>query len=279
MSDNLFRFHDLFAQLGLPNTPEAIASFLEKHRPLPNDILLADAPFWNESQAEFIREKRLLDSPEWIQIIDQLSEALRQTTGVLNLSGPCRVLALSGSLRQRSFNTALAHAAQALAPQGMSIDVVTLHGIPLYDGDIESKDGIPEAVLSLKEKILSADALLLVTPEYNNGVPGVFKNGIDWLSRTDMKTIFSGRITGLIGASMGGFGTISSQTAWLPTLKMLGVSLYSGSSLLVSRAQNSFDAQGKLQDETIQKMLSSYLQGFQTFVHASQMAKAQERKN
>ncbi|HCA17454.1 MAG TPA: NADPH-dependent FMN reductase [Alcaligenes faecalis] len=279
MSDSLFRFHDLFAQLGLPNTPEAIASFLEQHRPLPNDVLLADAPFWSESQAEFIREKRLQDSPEWIQIIDQLSEALRQTSGVVNLSTPCRVLALSGSLRHTSYNTALAQAAQTLAPQGMAIEVATLHGIPLYDGDLESKEGIPAAVLALKEKILNADALLLVTPEYNNGVPGVFKNSIDWLSRTDSKAIFAGRITGLIGASMGGFGTVSSQAAWLPTLKMLGVSLYSGGSLLVSRAQNSFDEQGKLQDENIQKMLTTYLQGFQTFVHASHMARTQEKSN
>ncbi|GHC35973.1 hypothetical protein GCM10010096_01320 [Alcaligenes pakistanensis] len=279
MSDSLFRFHDLFAQLGLPNTPEAIASFLEQHRPLPNDVLLADAPFWSESQAEFIREKRLQDSPEWIQIIDQLSEALRQTSGVVNLSTPCRVLALSGSLRHTSYNTALAQAAQTLAPQGMAIEVATLHGIPLYDGDLESKEGIPAAVLALKEKILNADALLLVTPEYNNGVPGVFKNSIDWLSRTDSKAIFSGRITGLIGASMGGFGTVSSQAAWLPILKMLGVSLYSGGSLLVSRAQNSFDEQGKLQDENIQKMLTTYLQGFQTFVHASHMVRTQEKSN
>ncbi len=279
MSDSLFRFHDLFAQLGLPNTPEAIASFLEQHRPLPNDVLLADAPFWSESQAEFIREKRLQDSPEWIQIIDQLSEALRQTSGVVNLSTPCRVLALSGSLRHTSYNTALAQAAQTLAPQGMAIEVATLHGIPLYDGDLESKEGIPAAVLALKEKILNADALLLVTPEYNNGVPGVFKNSIDWISRTDSKAIFAGRITGLIGASMGGFGTVSSQAAWLPTLKMLGVSLYSGGSLLVSRAQNSFDEQGKLQDENIQKMLTTYLQGFQTFVHASHMARTQEKAN
>ncbi len=273
MSDNLFRFHDLFAQLGLPNSPEAIASFLEKHRPLPNDVLLADAPFWDASQAEFIREKRLQDSPEWIQVIDQLSEALRQASGVVNLSA-CRVLALSGSLRSSSFNTALAHAAQTLAPEGMVIEVATLHGIPLYDGDLESEEGIPQAVLDLKEQILNADALLLVTPEYNNGIPGVFKNGIDWLSRTDKEAIFSGRLTGMIGASMGGFGTICSQAAWLPTLKMLGMSLYTGGSLLVSRAQNSFDAQGKLQDETIQKLLSAYLQGFQSFVHASHVAQA-----
>jgi NAD(P)H-dependent FMN reductase len=266
MSDNFFRFHDLFAQLGLSNSPEAIAAFLNQHRPLSNDVLLADAPFWDESQAQFIREKKLQDAPEWTQLIDQLSEALRETRIPPNA---CRVLALSGSLRHASFNTALARAVQVMAPQGMEVEVATLHGIPLYDGDLEASEGIPAAVLQLKAQIQSADALLLVTPEYNNGVPGVFKNGIDWLSRADMKAIFAKRPTGLIGASMGGFGTISSQAAWLPTLKMLGVSLYSGGSVLVSRAQNAFDAQGALTDEQNRKNLSNYLNGFQEFVQLS----------
>ena len=95
MSDNFFRFHDLFAQLGLPNSPDAIAAFLNQHRPLPNDVLLADADFWDESQAQFIREKKLEDSPEWTQLIDQLSEALRENSGNRNMFGTCRVLALS----------------------------------------------------------------------------------------------------------------------------------------------------------------------------------------
>ena len=91
MSDHFFRFHELFAQLGLPNSAPAIASFLRQHRPLPNDVLLADAPFWDESQAQFIREKKQQDAPEWIQLIDQLSEALREPAATRNLSG-CRVL-------------------------------------------------------------------------------------------------------------------------------------------------------------------------------------------
>jgi NAD(P)H-dependent FMN reductase len=273
MSDNFFRFHDLFAQLGLPNSPEAIAAFLHQHRPLSNDVLLADAPFWDESQAQFIREKKLQDAPEWTQLIDQLSEALRETPDVRHSFGTCRVLALSGSLRQASFNTALAHAAQAMAPQGMDVDVATLHGIPLYDADLEASEGIPAAVLELKARILDADALLMVTPEYNNGVPGVFKNAIDWLSRADMKAIFAQRPTGVIGASMGGFGTLSSQTAWLPTLKMLGVTLYSGGYVLVSRAQNAFDAQGELTDEPSRKSLGSYLSGFNEFVQLIKTAR------
>jgi NAD(P)H-dependent FMN reductase len=277
MSDNFFRFHDLFAQLGLPNSDEAIAAFIGRHRPLSNDMLLADAPFWDESQAQFIREKKLDDSPEWTQLIDQLSEALRETSDARNSLGFCRVLALSGSLRHSSFNTALAHAAQVMAPHGMVIEVATLHGVPLYDADLETSEGIPAAVLKLKAQILEADALLMVTPEYNNGVPGVFKNGIDWLSRADMKAIFAKRPTGMIGASMGGFGTLSSQAAWLPTLKMLGVTLYSGNSVLVSRAQNAFDAQGELTDESSRKNLNAYLAGFNEFVQLIKIAKLKSR--
>ena len=274
MSDNFFRFHDLFAQLGLSNSPEAIAAFLNQHRPLPNDTLLADAPFWDEAQAQFIREKKLQDAPEWTQLIDQLSEALRETPDIRSASNACRVLALSGSLRHASFNTALARAAQSMAPQGMDIEVATLHGIPLYDGDTEAGEGIPAAVLQLKAQILKADALLMVTPEYNNGVPGVFKNGIDWLSRADMKAIFAKRPTGIVGASMSGFGTVSSHAAWLPTLKLLGVTLYSGGSVLVSRAQNAFTPEGALTDEAARKSLGAYLSGFHEFVLLSKAAKS-----
>jgi NAD(P)H-dependent FMN reductase len=277
MSENFFHFHDLFAQLGLPNSPEAIASFLDLHRPLPDDMLLADAPFWDESQAQFLREKRLQDAPEWTQLIDQLSEALRATPDIRDASDTCRVLALSGSLRHASFNTALARAAKAMAPQGMDVEVATLHGIPLYDGDVETSAGIPEAVLNLKARILDADALLIVTPEYNNGVPGVLKNGIDWLSRADVKAIFAQRPTGMIGASMGGFGTVMSQAAWLSTLKSLGVYLYSGGSVLVSRAQSAFDAQGQLTDEASRKNLGAYLSGFNEFVLRFKTTKPQPR--
>lgn len=179
-----------------------------------------------------------------------------------------RLVALSGSLRAASLNTALARAAQSQAPQGVSVDVATLHDIPLYDGDLEARAGIPPAVLALKEKILAADGLLLVTPEYNSGIPGVLKNGLDWLSRTDMKAVFGGLPVALMGASPGGFGTLSAQTAWLPTLKMLGTHIYSGGGMLLSRAHQAFDEQGRLTDDNARKMLSALLQGFAGFVQA-----------
>ena len=124
-----------------------------------------------------------------------------------------RILGLSGSLRKGSFNTALLRAAAALMPAGASLDVVTLHGIPLYDGDAEARDGIPAAVTALKQRIVDSDALLIATPEYNNGMPGVLKNGIDWLSRppADIARVFGQRHVAVIGASPGGFGTIVAQ--------------------------------------------------------------------
>ena len=132
-----------------------------------------------------------------------------------------RILGISGSLRKQSFNTSLLRAAQSLVADDVSLEAATLHGIPLYDADLERDDGIPAAVAELKERVMASTGLLLVTPEYNNGIPGVFKNAIDWLSRpnADIPKVFGNRPLGLIGASPGGFGTILSQNAWLPVMR------------------------------------------------------------
>src|SRR5690606_28156401 len=131
-----------------------------------------------------------------------------------------RILGISGSLRRKSFNTALLRVAQSLSTDSIIVEAATLHGIPLYDGDVEERDGIPASVAALKDRIVAFDGVLLVTPEYNNSIPGVFKNAIDWLSRppADAARIFSGRPIAVIGASSGGFGTILAQNAWLPVL-------------------------------------------------------------
>ena len=176
-----------------------------------------------------------------------------------------RILALSGSLRAGSYNTALARAAKNAAPEGVEVEVATLHGIPLYDADVESSDGIPKAVHALREQILSHDGLLLVTPEYNNGVPGVFKNGIDWLSRTP-RDLFVGRPVALIGASPGGFGTVLSQNHWLPVLKTLGTELWTGDRLMVSRANTLMDDRGELADVATIETLQKFVAGFAAFI-------------
>ena len=107
-----------------------------------------------------------------------------------------KLVGLSGSLRAASFNTGLLRAAAELVPEGSSLTVATPEGIPLYNADLEREAGMPEAVERLKAQIIAADALLLATPEYNNGIPGVLKNAIDWLSRppSDMARVFAGRI-------------------------------------------------------------------------------------
>jgi NAD(P)H-dependent FMN reductase len=178
-----------------------------------------------------------------------------------------RILGISGSLRAGSFNTALLRAAQRAAGDGIDLDIATLHGIPLYDGDVEASEGIPAAVAALKDRIAASDGVLLATPEYNNGVPGVFKNAIDWCSRppADIPRVFGDRPFALIGASPGGFGTILSQAHWLPVLKTLGVRLWSGQKLMVSRAGQAFDGDGDLADDKTREQLAGFLRGFAAF--------------
>ena len=174
------------------------------------------------------------------------------------------ILGISGSLRAGSFNTALLRAAQALAGAAAAIEAATLHGIPLYDGDDEARDGTPAAVRALKERILANEALLLVTPEYNNGIPGVFKNAIDWLSRPTpgLPDVFRDRPVAVIGASPGGFGTVLAQSHWLPVLRTLGVRFWAGGRLMVSKAGEAFDEEGNLTDEAVRVKLAHFLEGF-----------------
>ena len=172
------------------------------------------------------------------------------------------ILGLSGSLRRASFNTGLLRAAAELAPEGVRIDARTLHGVPLYDGDLETAEGLPEAVVALQEALGAADGLLLVTPEYNNGVPGVFKNAIDWMSRGPGLKLFRGKPVAVIGASPGGFGTTQAQSHWLPVLRTLGTRPWFEGRLMVSRSRDLFDTEGNLSDVETRERLGAFIAGF-----------------
>jgi chromate reductase len=181
------------------------------------------------------------------------------------------ILGISGSLRRGSFNTSLLRAAAALAPQGTTLDIASLHGIPLYDGDQEAETGLPDAVRALKDRIAAADALILATPEYNNSIPGVFKNAVDWLSRpgADIPRVFGNRPVALMGATPGPMGTLMAQAAWLPVLRALGTRPWFGPRMMVSGAGKVFDAEGALTDEKVRGQLQAFMAGFVEFIHPS----------
>lgn len=181
-----------------------------------------------------------------------------------------RIVGISGSLRQASFNTALLRAATGLMPDEATLAPAGIGDIPLYDGDAEATDGVPKAVTALKEAIAGADGVLLVTPEYNNGIPGVFKNAIDWASRpsADIPRVFRGRWFALIGASPGPHGTLLAQTAWLPVLRALGARVFEGRFLL-PHATDAFTAAGVLKDEATKARLSRFLADFVVTVRGS----------
>ena len=179
-----------------------------------------------------------------------------------------KIVGISGSLRQGSYNAMLLRAAAELAPKDCAVEIGSIQGIPLYNQDVQDAGGIPGPVALLKDRIAAGDGLLLVTPEYNAGIPGVFKNAIDWLSRpyTDISRVFGNRPVGLIGASTSRMGTAFSQTAWLPVFRLLGMLPWFGQQIYLSDCAKSFDPAGKLSDPGIRKMLESYLAGFAGFV-------------
>lgn len=170
----------------------------------------------------------------------------------------------SGSLRAASYNTRLARLLAESAPEGVRAEVATLHGIPLYNGDDEEASGIPEAVETLRGRIKAADGLVLVTPEYNAGMPGVFKNALDWLTRpgSEMKPTFGGRPTALAGATPGAWGTAFAQAGALINLRQLGCHLFPDY-LRIAKAGERFD--GDRADDQLKEQATDWLKGFTTF--------------
>src|SRR6266568_6231730 len=180
------------------------------------------------------------------------------------------VIGLSGSLRRGSYNAAVLRAAASLMPSDSELRIESIAGIPLYDGDDEAAQGVPDLLSRLKDGIAAADGLLLVTPEYNNSIPGVAKNAIDWLSRppSDIARVFGGKPVAIIGASPGGFGTILSQNAWLPVFRTLGADLWAGDRLLLSRAASLIDANGAISDVATRDKIRKFVAGFVAHVLA-----------
>jgi len=162
----------------------------------------------------------------------------------------------------------LLRAAVDAVPAGSTIQIESIRDIPLYDGDVEAEQGIPQAVQHLKARIVAADGLLIVTPEYNNSMPGVLKTTFDWLSRppADIPRVFRGRPVAIMGATPGQGGTLLSQAAWLPVVRTLGMRPWFEGRLNVSGAGKVFDTDGRVADEAIRDRIRTFVEGFTGFV-------------
>jgi chromate reductase len=174
-----------------------------------------------------------------------------------DMTATLSVLALSGSLREKSYNTALLRAAVRLAPAGMAIAIASIRDIPLYDADLEAR-GIPPAVTSLREAVRVADALLIATPEYNFSIPGVLKNVIDWLSRPPFDTALAGKPLAIMGAG-GRLGSARAQYHLRQVCGCLSMLPVPRPEIFVLNAWDKFDEQGRLTDAAVGKQVSELL--------------------
>jgi chromate reductase len=167
------------------------------------------------------------------------------------------ILTLVGSLRAASYNRALAHAARAAAPPGLRLRLAGLDGIPVFSEDLEA-DGLPKPVHALADGILAADALIIVTPEYNVSIPGGLKNALDWLSR-DPREPLRGCPAAVAGATLGTGGTRQAQAAVRHVLHGLGAHCLPLPPLEITQARRNFDEAGQLTDPATRAQLGSYL--------------------
>jgi chromate reductase len=170
---------------------------------------------------------------------------------------PIRILGIAGSLRRGSFNRAALRAAGLLVPEGAEIDIFELDQIPPFNQDNEQNP--PASVVELKRRIRSADAILIVTPEYNYSVPGVLKNAIDWASRPYGDNSWAGKPAAIMGASPGAGGTARAQYHLRQIFVYLDVHPINKPEAMIMDAANRFDAEGNLTHEPTKELIRKLL--------------------
>jgi chromate reductase, NAD(P)H dehydrogenase (quinone) len=168
------------------------------------------------------------------------------------------IAAFAGSLRKGSYNRSLLQAAVKLAPPGVRLDAIDISGISLYNPDIENPP--PQPVARMRAAIKAANALLVISPEYNYSMSGVTKNVLDWASRPADDSCLDGKPVGVAGCSRGGFGSVRSKLALLPIFVYNNMHVLNDPMLNVSDADTKFDAAGELTDEDTKKELIELLE-------------------
>ena len=171
------------------------------------------------------------------------------------------VLGICGSLRQGSYNSMALRAAQKLAPEGMRITIADIAAIPLFNDDVRLA-GEPGPVAALKAQVRAADAVLLVSPEYNFSVPGVLKNTLDWMSRPP-EPPFDGKPVAIMGASGGPLGTARGQYHLRQVLVYMNTFTVNKPEVFIGNAQTKFDPEGRLTDEPTAKFITELLASLQ----------------
>lgn len=175
-----------------------------------------------------------------------------------SVSSALRVLGIAGSLRAGSYNRALLRAAQEEAPQGMELEIYDIAPLPFYNADVEAR-GDPESVAEFKAAIRAADALLVATPEYNHGVPGVLKNALDWASRPHRTSPLDCKAVAIMGATAGNGSTILAQEQVREALVYTGSCTLAQPEFSLSRAGAAFDDAGRLTDPDTRSALRELL--------------------
>jgi chromate reductase len=178
------------------------------------------------------------------------------------MSPPVRIFGVAGSLRRASYNRGALRAAAGVLPEGCTLDVFDLEGLPGFSEDLERTP--PEKVVDLKRRIRAADAVLFATPEYNYSVPGVLKNAIDWASRPYGDSAWNGKPAAIMGASVGTLGTGRAQYHLRQMMVFLNMFPVNQPEVMISGAAAKFDAEGNLTDEEtrkrIQKLVGSLVE-------------------
>ncbi len=175
------------------------------------------------------------------------------------MNTPITILGIAGSLRKDSYNRAALRAAKALVPDGVNLETFDLAGIPPFNQDEDAHP--PDRVVLFKQRIRAADAILIVTPEYNYSIPGVLKNAIDWASRPYGDSAWEGKPVAIMGASMGPLGSARAQYHLRQCFVFLNMYPINRPEVMIINAAQRFDAQGNLTDEhskaNIQKLLAA----------------------
>lgn len=174
------------------------------------------------------------------------------------MNQPIRILGIVGSLRRASYNRAALRAAMELVPQEAALDIFELDGISGFNQDEEQNP--PPKVIELKRRIREADAILIVTPEYNYSIPGVLKNAIDWASRPYGDSAWNGKPVAVMGASIGTIGTARAQYHLRQIFVFLNMFPINQPEVMISNAGERFDAQGNLTDEKTKTLIRQLLQ-------------------